>query len=81
MQMGEKGNVSSEELLAVGSQSVGFLMLRGISDMPRPPSERATGAVAQRAERDANKKRACDVAASFAVRWIAAEWPVKPHEP
>lgn len=69
-----------EELRAVGSQSVGFLMLRGISDMPRPPSERATGTAAQTAERDANKQRACDVASSFAVRWIAAEWPVKPHE-
>lgn len=70
-----------EELRAVGSHAIGFLMLRGISDMPRPPSARAEGAAAQTAERDANKRRACDVAAAFAVRWIAAEWPVEPREP
>lgn len=67
-----------DELRTVGVHHVGFLMVRGISDMPRPPGER-DGAVAQTGERDANKRRACEVAASFAVRWIAAEWPVEPR--
>lgn len=70
-----------EELRAVGSSPPGFLMIRGISDMPRPPEKRAEGAAAQTAERDKNKNRACDVAAGFAVRWIAAEWPVEPRQP
>jgi nucleoside phosphorylase len=65
-----------DELHAMGVR-VGFLMVRGISDMPRPPNERA-GQAAQTGERDANTLRACDVAAGFAVRWIAAEWPVEP---
>ena len=66
-----------DELHAAGVQ-VGFLMVRGISDVPRPPSERGAGA--QTEERDANKRRACEVAAAFAVRWIAEEWPVLPRE-
>jgi nucleoside phosphorylase len=67
-----------EELRAAGNV-VGFLMVRGLSDLPRPAAERA-GAATQTGERDTNKRRACDVAASFAVRWIAAEWPVEPRD-
>lgn len=69
-----------DELHAVGKEAIGFLMIRGISDMPRPPAER-TGEAAQTAERDAHKKRACEVAAGFVVSWIAAEWPVEPRAP
>jgi hypothetical protein len=53
--------------------------VRGISDMPCPSGDRTTAYAAQTSERDANKRRACDVAAGFAVRWIAAEWPVEPR--
>ena len=67
------------ELHAVGAQ-VGFLMVRGISDIPRPRSER-TDETAQTVERDANKRRACEVAARFVVRWISAGWPVEPRGP
>ena len=70
-----------DELHAVGKDAIGFLMVRGISDMPRPLAERPGLAdqANQTGERDTNKKRACDAAAAFAVSWIASEWPVGPR--
>lgn len=67
-----------EHLRAAGTR-VGFLIVRGISDRPRPPGER-DGESAQTGERDANKQRACEAAARFVARWIATEWPVAPSE-
>ncbi len=56
-----------------GTRTIGFLMVRGISDMPRKADE-----AAQSTERDKNKKRACAAAAEFTARWIAEAWPVTP---
>jgi nucleoside phosphorylase len=55
------------------TQTIGFLMVRGISDMPKKAGE-----AAQSTERDATKKRACAAAAEFTARWIADAWPVMP---
>ena len=51
----------------------GFMMIRGISDLPR-----AEGNVRGTKERDAWKTYASDVAASFIVGWIADGLPVRP---
>lgn len=56
-----------------GDRTVGFIMVRGISDMPK-----AAEAGAQGAERDIHKARACEAAALFTTRWIAEAWPVAP---
>lgn len=59
-------------------QAVGFLMIRGISDMPRPNTgENIRGT----AERDAWKLYAANAAAAFAVGFIARGFPVSPLTP
>lgn len=58
-------------------RSVAFLMVRGISDMPKD-SAGAPGAGT--AERDAWKKYASAIAAKFAVSWVASDaWPFQPR--
>lgn len=55
---------------------VAFMMVRGISDMPKDHRD-APGAGTE--ERDAWKKYASVIAAHFAVSWIASEaWPFQP---
>lgn len=66
-------------------QKVGFLMIRGISDMPKVgggddirqlnPTENTEG---NKAERDTWKKYAAAVAANFTVHWIKRGWPAPP---
>ena len=60
--------------------AVGFLMIRGISDMPRPPQPaEGTGAdVRGTQERDTWKKQAAEAAAEFTVGFIAAGLPIPP---
>jgi nucleoside phosphorylase len=77
VEMEGAGAAAAIEYLRTAGTQVGFLMVRGISDTPREPGERfAVGA--QSGERDANKSRACEVAARFVARWIATEWPIEP---
>ena len=55
---------------------VAFMMVRGISDMPKDRPD-APGAGTE--ERDAWKKYASAIAAHFAVSWIASDaWPFQP---
>ena len=57
--------------------SVGFLIIRGLSDMP--PAGVDSGAESrQTRERDAWKKYAADTAASFACQLIGRNWPIPP---
>ena len=56
--------------------SVGFGMIRGISDTPSMTTVAAT----QTGERDAWKKYASDAAACLAVHLVQRRWPVKPRE-
>ncbi len=65
-----------EELHAQG-QRIGWLMVRGISDMPKAPAERPTEG-AQSAERNAHKKLASATCARFLETWIQHAWPVAP---
>jgi nucleoside phosphorylase len=77
VEMEAVGAAAAIEHLRASGNFAGFIVVRGISDMPRPRSKRATKAT-QTGERDANKRRACEAAARFVMRWIAAEWPVAP---
>ena len=58
--------------------SVGFLMIRGISDMPRPPD--LAPEIRGTQERDLWKDYAAKAAATFAVSYIASGLPVSPRE-
>ena len=61
--------------------TIGFLMVRGVSDMPH--LDRASAPVVQsaegnKAERDVWKRYAAATAAEFTVHWILHGWPVPP---
>lgn len=58
---------------------VGFIMVRGISDSP-PDAQAVAGSAPldQTVQRDAWKKFASAVAASFLISWVAAAWPTAP---
>jgi nucleoside phosphorylase len=58
-----------------GSQGIStrFMMIRGISDLPR-----AKGKNKGRKERDDWKPYASDVAAAFVIGWIAVGLPLSP---
>jgi nucleoside phosphorylase len=57
---------------------VGFLMIRGISDMPKGQSVSVLPTGAQTKERDAWKRFAAGAAACFAVRLVREGWPSPP---
>lgn len=61
-----------------GGMSVGFLMIRGISDIPRP---NLGAEIRGTQERDSWKNYAADTAAAFAVAFIANRLPIPPREP
>jgi nucleoside phosphorylase len=72
------GAASAIEQAQSSGESVGFLMIRGISDMPRPASE---SEVRGTLERDSWKEYAADAAAAFVVSYISSGLPVPPHRP
>jgi nucleoside phosphorylase len=66
---------------AVG-KAVGFMMIRGISDLPRPPQpESAEDKARGTQERDAWKSYAADTAAAFTISYIASGLPLPPASP
>jgi nucleoside phosphorylase len=75
VEMEGAGAASAIQHLRDRGVSVGFIMVRGISDMPKPA---ASGA--QKQERDRNLERACATAADFTTSWIASGWPVRPED-
>jgi nucleoside phosphorylase len=63
-------------------RAVGFLMIRGISDMPpdrKPAQRKKDGPPAS--DRDLWKSYAANAAASFAVTFISQAWPLPPVGP
>ncbi|WP_028067179.1 TIR domain-containing protein [Solirubrobacter soli] len=65
-----------------GGRAVGFAMIRGISDVPRPPAPNAEarGPISQQTrERDTWKAYAADAAATFATAMVRSSWPVPPR--
>ncbi|HEX7838730.1 MAG TPA: 5'-methylthioadenosine/S-adenosylhomocysteine nucleosidase, partial [Kofleriaceae bacterium] len=60
-----------------GHRSVGFILVRGISDMPH---RKAPGAPASTLERDGWKVTASRNAARFLAHLIATAWPVPPGD-
>jgi len=59
------------------SEKLGFMMIRGISDLPRSENENE---IRGTKERDAWKTYAADTAAAFTVGWIANGLPLNPGE-
>ncbi len=79
------GAVAAVNAAVSGGRSVGFLMIRGISDMPKIGSQVLAGSMppersseGNKAERDTWKKYAAIVAANFTIHWINRGWPVAP---
>lgn len=79
VEMEGAGAAAAIEHLRAAGVRIGFLIVRGISDLPRAADQRGE-ASSQTGERDANKQRASEAAARFVARWIATEWPVAPNE-
>jgi nucleoside phosphorylase len=68
-----------EQTQALG-KSVSYMMIRGISDLPRPPAaEPQADTTRGTEERDAWKAYAADTAAAFAVSFIAGGLPLPPR--
>jgi nucleoside phosphorylase len=70
-----------EEAQALGEYNpVGFMMIRGISDLPRSPGADAEGEPSRGTrERDAWKRYASDTAAAFTISYISSGLPVLPR--
>lgn len=67
-----------EQIQALG-KTVHYMMIRGISDLPRPSASEPTGEIYGTAERDAWKVYAADTAAAFVVSFIAGGLPLPPR--
>ncbi|MFO0850785.1 MAG: hypothetical protein U0871_19845 [Gemmataceae bacterium] len=83
VEMEGAGAVATVNTAISGGQQVGFLMIRGISDMPKggvggEPLPTTGSPEGNKAERDTWKKYAAAVAANFTVHWIKRGWPVPP---
>jgi nucleoside phosphorylase/tetratricopeptide (TPR) repeat protein len=81
VEMEGAGAAATIKAAVSAGRQVGFLMVRGISDMPKAGLEVGAGdadAAGNTAERDTWKKYAAAVAASFTVHWIKRGWPVPP---
>jgi nucleoside phosphorylase len=62
-------------------KTVGFAMIRGISDMPRTAESSSDIPLAEQTkERDTWKQFASEAAAAFAVHLIRSGWPVPPRQ-
>lgn len=83
VEMEGAGAVSTINSAISGGRQVGFLMIRGISDMPKVGTEATSTNAApdgNKEERDTWKKYAAAVAARFAVHWIKHGWPIPPAQ-
>lgn len=81
VEMEGAGAVSTINEAVSGGGMVGFLMIRGISDMPKTGTSEQSAPVTasgNTGERDTWKKYAAAVAASFTVHWMKRGWPVPP---
>ncbi len=74
VEMEGAGAASAIELLAARGIHAGFLMVRGISDLPRVAAER----VVETSERDLWKRAAAAAVATFVAHFVSKGWPVEP---
>lgn len=78
IEMEGAGSAAAIRSLQEEGESVGFLMIRGISDMPITASIADTSHGSQTIERDQWKDYAADAAAAFTTSLIRHAWPVAP---
>lgn len=79
VEMEGAGAAGAIESAHARANSVGFIMVRGISDMPKTaPAPESDLRASQSGERKLWKSRACGAAASFCIEWIGHEWPIQP---
>jgi nucleoside phosphorylase/tetratricopeptide (TPR) repeat protein len=76
IEMEAAGACQAVETANAEGKQVGFLMVRGISDMPGAGSH---AAAAGTTVRDNWKPYVCALAAHFIVSWVAASWPALPR--
>jgi nucleoside phosphorylase/tetratricopeptide (TPR) repeat protein/transcription elongation GreA/GreB family factor len=82
VEMEGAGAAAAIETAKGAKQNVGFLMVRGISDMPKTGEDALPTAVpaeGNKLERDKWKKSAATTAANFTVHWISQAWPIAPR--
>jgi nucleoside phosphorylase len=82
VEMEGAGAAAEIETLKAAKENVGFMMVRGISDMPKMGHDaQPTPAPPEgnKAERDKWKRYAATTAANFTVHWIARAWPLAPR--
>jgi len=76
VEMESAGAASAIAIAHSKGYNVGFLMIRGISDIPQNAAENITDS--QTSERDKWKEYAADIAADFAVSYIRSGLPTPP---
>lgn len=82
VEMEGAGAAAAIETANAAKNGVGFLMIRGISDMPKMlPGSPSVGTPVEgnKAERDTWKKYAASTAARFTTHWISRGWPYPPR--
>ena len=77
VEMEGAGAASAIETAKAANANVGFLMVRGISDMPKTGERQHEEG--NKAERDRWKKYAATTAANFTIHWISHGWPTPPR--
>lgn len=89
VEMEAAGAAQAVQTIAEKAGPVGFLMIRGISDLPPPrdpepaqsrPADPSAQAQAQTRSRDEWKVRAARCAAAFAGQLVRTRWPVPPRD-
>ncbi|MEW5849138.1 MAG: hypothetical protein AB2A00_09995 [Myxococcota bacterium] len=89
VEMEGAGAAAAIESVTSSGTAIGFIMVRGVSDVPRhvPWNVRVrnwfagVSAAPQTVQRDEWKQHACATAAAFAVALIGDGWPVPPRSP
>jgi adenosylhomocysteine nucleosidase len=82
VEMEGAGAAAAIETERAAKHNVGFLMVRGISDMPKMATDTQPAAVStegNKAERDRWKKYAATTAANFTIHWISQAWLLAPR--
>jgi nucleoside phosphorylase len=79
VEMEGAGAAAAVKDIVDSGKSLGLAMIRGISDIPTPPSARGEKSMGQTAERDEWTDYASETAATFAVQLISKAWPEAPR--
>ena len=81
IEMEGAGAAAAIEMAQAEGRSVGFLMIRGVSDLPRTNKKAVpvSPSKVKQSERDQWKLFAANAAASFAIAFISKRWPLAPQ--